>query len=436
MERLLRFLRRRTARGAPPTPRSRHGDKLQPQVRDELWLREAANQSNSAGPQAQDARAPKPTAGSGSSSFCRVHGRCHASESAEMKQFIRDLEQQLIMEMNPAEALEANRRLQEDLNRAERKAARLEMEVNLLKKNIGRKTTALKTTTEELRRAQQQFEQSQALCIQVDQERKDAIQRAEGLQEQVAQLQDENLWLRQQLGDAQNKAAQELMREMERPEETPLAAGTQQHDRLKQENPHLPEDLDKVKAKVCELSSQMELHSQLSLQLKATIQGLQELVALLAHGLATPGGAHSPTALHGKRCEQPREEQLESKSRDLDPSVQRSQSLWDLSRSAQPGLSARASVMPAEASAQSPQEPRRRLFHREAKTLGQSRGRSGSPSGSGTAEHGAGSAGDPPQVSPAPLPNADEVQDPPASATHFDLDDLEEELLELLESGH
>ncbi|KAK2538866.1 hypothetical protein Q9233_002042 [Columba guinea] len=153
------------------------------------------------------------------------------------------------METNPAEALEANRRLQEDLNRAERKAARLEMEVNLLKKNIGRKTMALKTTTEELRRAQQQFEQSQALCIQVDQERKDAIQRAEGLQEQVAQLQDENLWLRQQLGDAQNKAAQELMREMERPEETPLAAGTQQHDRLKQENPHLPEDLDKVKAK-------------------------------------------------------------------------------------------------------------------------------------------------------------------------------------------
>ncbi|XP_064902717.1 coiled-coil domain-containing protein 144A-like [Columba livia] len=179
-----------------------------------------------------------------------------------MKQFIRDLEQQLIMETNPAEALEANRRLQEDLNRAERKAARLEMEVNLLKKNIGRKTTALKTTTEELRRAQQQFEQSQALCIQVDQERKDAIQRAEGLQEQVAQLQDENLWLRQQLGDAQNKAAQELMREMERPEETPLAAGTQQHDRLKQEKPHLPEDLDKVKAKVhrvCEGVPRFEL---------------------------------------------------------------------------------------------------------------------------------------------------------------------------------
>ncbi|KAK2521531.1 hypothetical protein Q9233_010775 [Columba guinea] len=200
--------------------------------------------------QAQDARAPKLTAGSGSSSFCRVHGRSHVSESAEVKQFISNLEQRLIMELNPAEALEANRRLEEDLNRAERKAARLEMEVTLLKKNVGRKTTALQTTREELRQARLQMEQSQALYIQADQERKDAIQRAEELRERVAQLQGENLWLRQQLGDAQNKAAPAPVREMGQPEETSAAAGTQQHDGLKRENPHVPEDLDKVKAKV------------------------------------------------------------------------------------------------------------------------------------------------------------------------------------------
>nr|XP_021156744.1 ankyrin repeat domain-containing protein 26-like isoform X1 [Columba livia] len=380
--------------------------------------------------QAQDARAPKPTAGSGSSSFCRVHGRSHASESAEVKQFISHLEQRLIMELNPAEALEANRRLQEDLNRAERKAARLEMEVTLLKKNMGRKTTALQTTREELRQARQQMEQSQALYMQADQERKDAVQRAEELRERVAQLQGENLWLRQQLGDAQNKAAPEPVREMGQPEETSVAAGTQQHDGLERENPHVPEDLDKVKAKVCELSAQLELHSQLSLQLKASIQGLQELVALLPQGLATPGGAQGPAALRGQGCEQPREEQLEPRRRDLDPNVQRSRNLWDQSRSAQPGLSARAGATPAEAAAQSPREPRRRRFRRQAKTLGQSRGWSGSPSGSGTAERGAGSAGDSPRVSPAPLPNADDVQGPPVRATPADLDGLEEELLE------
>ncbi|KAK2526688.1 hypothetical protein Q9966_010538 [Columba livia] len=275
-------------RGVRPTPGSSRGYESQPRVREELWLRGAANQSDSAGPQnltsswwqfllceyemlplspllsrfpelcpfvsfgfeqAQDARAPKPTAGSGSSSFCRVHGRSHASESAEVKQFISHLEQRLIMELNPAEALEANRRLEEDLNRAERKAARLEMEVTLLKKNMGRKTTALQTTREELRQARQQMEQSQALYMQADQERKDAVQRAEELRERVAQLQGENLWLRQQLGDAQNKAAPEPVREMGQPEETSVAAGTQQHDGLERENPHVPEDLDKVKAK-------------------------------------------------------------------------------------------------------------------------------------------------------------------------------------------
>ncbi|XP_065506239.1 coiled-coil domain-containing protein 144A-like [Caloenas nicobarica] len=262
MERLLRFLRRRTARVTPLTPGSSDGNEPQPQVRDELWLGEGANESNSAGPEAEDARAPESTAGSGPSSFCRIHGRCHTSESVDLWWFQRDCEQRLHVDMRVSEVLEANGRLDEELNKAKTNATRLEIEVNLLKKALGKKTVALRSTTEELRQARQQSQEWQALYCQRDQERKDAVQRAEGLQEQVAQLQGENLQLRQQLGDAQNKAAQEPLREVGRPAEASLAAGPQQDDCLKQGNPHLQEDLDKVKAKVhrvCERVPRLEL---------------------------------------------------------------------------------------------------------------------------------------------------------------------------------
>ena len=43
----------------------------------------------------------------------------------------------------------------------------------------------------------------------------------------------------------------------------------------------------------------------------------------------------------------------------------------------------RANEMPAEASAKSPREQQRRLFSHKAKSLSQTRGQSGSPSGAG-----------------------------------------------------
>ncbi|XP_054705435.1 uncharacterized protein LOC129215757 isoform X3 [Grus americana] len=57
-------------------------------------------------------------------------------------------------------------------------------------------------------------------------------------------------------------------------------------------------------AQLCELSAQLELESEISLQLKARNQELRELAALLPHRLATPEEGHATTALYGEEWEQ------------------------------------------------------------------------------------------------------------------------------------
>lgn len=54
---------------------------------------------------------------------------------------------------------------------------------------------------------------------------------------------------------------------------------------------------------MCEVSAQLELESQRSLQLEAMNQELRRLVAPLPHGSATPGADHTPAAPYGKECE-------------------------------------------------------------------------------------------------------------------------------------
>ena len=109
------------------------------------------------------------------------------------------------------EMRETNKSLSQELSKAERKASRLEKEVDQLKKALLEKTTALDETERELRQARRQAEEWHALHLKNGQGRKDAVKKAEGLQQQLAQLQRENLSLRQQLGDVQKKTAQERM---------------------------------------------------------------------------------------------------------------------------------------------------------------------------------------------------------------------------------
>jgi len=108
-----------------------------------------------------------------------------------------------------SEVLETNKSLCQQLSKAKRKAGRLEEEVEQLKETLQEKTLALDRVERELHEARRQAKEQHALPPKSTQERKDAIKQAEGLQEQLAQLQSENVFLRQQLGEVRNKTTQE-----------------------------------------------------------------------------------------------------------------------------------------------------------------------------------------------------------------------------------
>ncbi|XP_074780617.1 uncharacterized protein LOC141969090 [Athene noctua] len=209
---------------------------------------------------------------------------------------------------------EENKSLSRQLSKAERKADGLEKEVDQLKKALLEKTSALEQAERELQRSKRQTEDWHDLCLMKDQKREDVTKKAEELQQQLAELQSENFLLRQQLGDAQNKAAQERMRteaqlqgelvdavRKQHTAETALQDSTHQCSRLKEENSRLQEDLDKAKAKVRELSADLELLSQKFLRLEALNKETGQMVTTLSDRLATPGPAHTTAEQEEKR---------------------------------------------------------------------------------------------------------------------------------------
>ncbi|XP_075028114.1 coiled-coil domain-containing protein 144A-like [Calonectris borealis] len=485
MKRAWRFLRSRRAREGPAASGSSGGDELRPQGREGL-CREAVRASESSGGEAEDVRAQIPTAGSDSSPSHLSSGSQQTSESIEVQRFLNECDRRLTVHEQTSRVVDTNKRLSQQLSDAERKASGLEKEVKQLKKALTEKTLALEMAERELRQAQRQAKEQQDLHLEKDQARKDAIKKAEGLQEQLAQLQSENLSLRQQLEDARNKSAQGQMRAVGQLQaeladafkqhfiaETSLKASTRQCDYLTKENSRLQEDLDKTKAKMCEVSAQLELESQKSLQLEARNQELRRLVALLPHGSATPGAGHTPAAPYGKECERRaqdvREEQyhslllqtqaaarakieeinttsaswrklLEQRIRTLEAELERARSTqeanalqlaWaqaeikssekrsvvdmEIKRHLTKKLQ-KANEMLAEARAKSAPEQRRRVFRRQAESLSRSRGQSGHPSGSDECK--AGSAGDSSWRTPARPPNVNKAQDVPPSGQH------------------
>ncbi|KAM6290360.1 ankyrin repeat domain-containing protein 26 [Porphyrio hochstetteri] len=100
---------------------------------------------------------------------------------------------------------EANTRLSQQLSKAESKANSLENELHQLKQTLREKTLLLEMTQKELSQAQCQAKEcDHARQLEKDQVSKFIIKQ-ESMQERLAQLQSENLLLRQQLEDVQNK---------------------------------------------------------------------------------------------------------------------------------------------------------------------------------------------------------------------------------------
>ncbi|KAM4783306.1 ankyrin repeat domain-containing protein 26 isoform 7-T7 [Cyanocitta cristata] len=100
---------------------------------------------------------------------------------------------------------EASKSLSQQLSKAESKANSLENELHQLRQMLREKTLLLEMTQKELSQAQcQAKEYDHARQLEKDQVNK-LIIKQESMQERLAQLQSENLLLRQQLEDLQNK---------------------------------------------------------------------------------------------------------------------------------------------------------------------------------------------------------------------------------------
>ncbi|NWI17766.1 ANR26 protein, partial [Crypturellus soui] len=104
-----------------------------------------------------------------------------------------------------SDARETIRSLSQQLTEVESKASNQENEIHQLKETLREKTLLLEMTQKELSQAQCQAKEcDQARQLEKDQVSKYMI-RQESMQERLAQLQSENLLLRQQLEDMQNK---------------------------------------------------------------------------------------------------------------------------------------------------------------------------------------------------------------------------------------
>ncbi|XP_074746075.1 uncharacterized protein LOC141952501 [Strix uralensis] len=291
---------------------------LESAVRTSSSDEEGVKESKSFGQEAEDVRARIPTVGSDSSPSHLSPGRHEPSERVDGQVFQRECHQCLRVQEklheDIAEMREGNKSLSRQLSKAERKADELEKEVEQLKSALLEKTSALDWTERELQKAKRQTLDWCGVCLLKDQKRADATKKAEELQQQVAQLQSENFLLRQQLGDAQNNNCLEQMRTEARLQgeladavrkqhtaETALNASTHQCNRLKAENSRLQEDLDKAKAKACELSAELELQSQISLKLEALNKEMGQMVTSLSARLVTPGAGHTTTAPEEKQ---------------------------------------------------------------------------------------------------------------------------------------
>lgn len=136
------------------------------------------------------------------------------SKSAAEQMFQREREQWLRLQeklyRDISEMQENNKSLSQQLSKAERKASRLEKEVEQLKELLQEKTLFLQSAERMIEEVRKQAKKCHALCPQKAQSEKEAAEK-EVLQEQLSQLQKTNLSLCQQLEGMRNKAIQETV---------------------------------------------------------------------------------------------------------------------------------------------------------------------------------------------------------------------------------
>ncbi|XP_064904889.1 ankyrin repeat domain-containing protein 26 isoform X10 [Columba livia] len=135
--------------------------------------------------------------------------RHQSSKSDAERMFQRERDEWLCMQdrlhRDLSDVRETNKSLSQQLSKAESKANSLENELHQLKQTLREKTLLLEMTQKELSQAQSQAKEcDHARQLEKDQVSKFIIKQ-ESLQERLAHLQSENLLLRQQLEDMQNK---------------------------------------------------------------------------------------------------------------------------------------------------------------------------------------------------------------------------------------
>ncbi|XP_077035089.1 ankyrin repeat domain-containing protein 26 isoform X1 [Agelaius phoeniceus] len=135
--------------------------------------------------------------------------RQQSSRSDVERTFQRDRDEWLRLQNklhhDLSDVREANKSLSQQLSKAESKANSLENELHQLRQMLREKTLLLEMTQKELSQSQcQAKEYDHARQLEKDQVNK-LIIKQESMQERLAQLQSENLLLRQQLEDLQNK---------------------------------------------------------------------------------------------------------------------------------------------------------------------------------------------------------------------------------------
>eukprot|EP00075_Anas_platyrhynchos_P020779 XP_027310032.1 ankyrin repeat domain-containing protein 26-like isoform X2 [Anas platyrhynchos] len=224
------------------------------------------------------------------------------SKSASEQMFQRKREQWQCLQdklyRDISEMQESNKSLSQQLSKAERKASRLEKEVEQLKVLLQEKTLFLQSAEKTIEDVRKQAKKYHALRPQKAQLKKEAAEK-EVLQEQLSQLQKTNLSLCQQLEGMRNKAIQETGAVTQLQEKladtssklwkakTSLLVSTYTCRYLEEENSKLQEDLDKANAKGRDLSAELEVQHELLLQLEDDKQKLQEQVASLKLQLET-----------------------------------------------------------------------------------------------------------------------------------------------------
>ncbi|XP_040554070.1 ankyrin repeat domain-containing protein 26-like [Gallus gallus] len=183
------------------------------------------------------------------------------------------------------------------------------------------KTLVLEATEKALFQAQRQAKECRASHLAKGEPRKESAEK-EVLQEQVAQLQRENLSLRQRLDDAlktsqaRARTARQLQQELteavgkQQIAEASLKTSADLCDSLKNKISKLQEDLDKANATVCDLSAQLKVeHSELLLQKRAN-EELRMEEAVLKQRVEAAVADYKTSVQIGKKREEEMQEKL------------------------------------------------------------------------------------------------------------------------------